>query len=113
MWTPLRVWYYTKFVKNEAWPSDVREYVVRRGLKRIDRSNSSPEQQEEIAIKEISAALQDDELSPELMADLLEDGLKRLKNLPVKHCTACGVSILAHDAIITDGKPYCKNCLPR
>lgn len=83
---------------------------MRRGLKRIDKGNPSIQQQEQIAIREISAALENEELGSELSDDLLEDGLNRLRQLQVEHCAACGLSIFAHDAVIVDGKSYCKSC---
>lgn len=107
---PLRDWYYKRFVKRELWPEDVRGHILRAGLKKVDNSNPSAERQQEVAIKELTAALSDDNLGPELTEKLLDDGLDRLRNLPLTNCKSCGISIFKHEAIMVEGKPYCESC---
>ncbi len=111
MFISLRAWWYEHFVKRQAWPADVREYIVRSGLEIVKKANLSPEKQSEIATMELMGALSDeDNLSPEFKAELLGDAMKRLGEIPLEHCTNCKRPVFTHEAIRIDAKPYCKSC---
>lgn len=43
MWMPLRVWWYLHVEKQKALPPDLKEYLLRRGMKRLSKAkNISP-----------------------------------------------------------------------
>jgi hypothetical protein len=111
MWTRLRAWWYGYFIKVKAWPPDVREYVVRSGLKIAKNSNLSPKQQSEIAAREVMIGLSggEEDLSAEFKAELLRDGMSRLGQIPLEHCADCGRPVFTHEANWIDGKPHCKS----
>jgi hypothetical protein len=105
MFIKLRAWWCYRFVKREAWPSDIAEYVFRSGVKTLERANLSPQQQNEIAITELNGVLTSDHLSPELRGDMLEDALKRLAKIPLEHCTNCERPVFTHEATMIEGQP--------
>lgn len=105
-----RAWWYEHFIKREAWPRDVREYIIRSGLKTLKKANLSPEKQSEIATMELMGALEDENLSSELKSDLLGDAMKRLGEIPLEHCANCGRPVFTHEAKTIAEKPYCKSC---
>lgn len=111
---PLRAWWYLHIVKkNRAWPPDVREPVLKNGLKMLKKGkNISPEQQTKISIAELTAALggEPGDLSPELVNELIGDAFNRLRQVPLEHCAACGRPVLTHKATMLDGKFYCECC---
>jgi formylmethanofuran dehydrogenase subunit E len=110
----LRAWWYQRFVKGEAWPPDVREYILRSALKTLKKSeNLSPETQSELARTLIAGALSPDEnpnLSPQFMEEFLLEGVKLLGQIPGEDCVSCGKPVLTHEATMIDGKLYCKSC---
>lgn len=114
MFMRLHVWWYEHFVKSEAFPPDIREYIVRRSWKRFaQEKNLAPQVQEELATKELAAALSDDDneyLSPEFKTELLADAMHRFGQIPLEHCAACKGPVLVHKAIIMNGKYYCESC---
>jgi hypothetical protein len=112
MFMRLRSWWYLHLVKAKAWPPDVREYIVRSGLEMTKKASLSPQQQSEIATRQVMIGLSGEEenLSPEFKAELLRDGMSRLGQIPLEHCAACGTPVFTHEAMSIDGVPYCKSC---
>lgn len=112
MWTPVRAWWYQHFAKSEAWPPDVRELIIRSALKTLKGSKLAPKEQEELAKRLLVGALSEEyeDLSSELRADLLVEGMGRLGQLPTENCAGCGTPVFTHEALRVDGKFYCASC---
>jgi hypothetical protein len=72
------------------------------------KASLSPQQQIEIATRQVMIGLSGEEenLSPEFKAELLRDGMSRLGQIPLEHCAACGTPVFTHEAVSIDGKPY-------
>jgi len=105
-----RAWWYLHFVRPENWPPDVREYIIRSSLRMMgDGTGLKPEQQLELAVREI-AALWSDDLSPEIVQELWSDGLRRLARVPHETCAICGRPVPTHIAQKADGKFYHESC---
>ena len=110
MWIRARAWWYLHFVKAEAWPPDVREYILRSSLRAMgDGTGLKPEQQVEVATHEI-AALSREDLTPEFKLEMLRDGFQRLARVPSETCSACGLPVYTHSARKADGKSYHEHC---
>jgi hypothetical protein len=110
MFIGLRVWWYEHFVKREAWPPDVVEYIYRSSLEMLKKANLSPEQQSEIAKIELAAVLESENLGGGLRSELLGDALERLGEIPLEDCASCKCPVFTHEAIRIGAKPYCKDC---
>ena len=112
MFIRLRAWWYERFVRSEAWPPDVREYVARSGLQMLTNVNLSAEAQTELAKRLLSLALCDEyqNLSPEFRADMLAESFCRFGKIPTERCVSCKSPVLTHEAIMIEGTPYCKTC---
>lgn len=114
MWKPLRVWWYRRFVKPQDWPTDVRIHVFRDGVRGLEKLKDtlSPERQEELARREMLAALEDD--SPamdEMRAEVLADAMRRYAQIPAARCANCGLPVTVHEARKIEGRHYCKTCV--
>jgi formylmethanofuran dehydrogenase subunit E len=113
----LRAWWYEHFVRPEEWPPDVRERIARRGLKQLASvKDLAPEVQEDVATKELTAALSGDNelpLDPVFKSELLADAMSRLGKIPLENCSVCGGPVFTHKAVRIDGKLYCESCSRR
>ncbi len=113
MWKSLRRWWYWNYVKNEAWPPDVREYFVRKSLKEMAKAKKlTPQMQQDISAAEMGAALcgKPGDLSPELKLELLRDGFRHIAQIPHEPCAVCGRPVPAHLAKRFDEKFYHESC---
>ena len=113
---PLRRWWYWNYVKNEAWPPDVRGYFVRKSLEELAKAkNVKPEMQQDISAAELSTALcgKPSDLSPEIKMELRHDGFRRITQIPHEHCATCGMPVFTHLATTVGGKFYHDRCAPQ
>jgi len=96
------------------WPSDVRLYILRRGIRMLETAKKDipPEVQEEIALRELGAALSDaDYLDETTKSELLGDCMHRLGQIPLEHCVRCRRPIFTHKAKRVEGRFYCETCV--
>ena len=109
---PVRAWWYRHIAKQKEVPLDVRKYLLKRGLKLLRKiENPTPEQQQEIATAELTAALGGEPgLLSESPGDLLGEAMTRLAQIPLEHCTSCHRPIFTHKAVKKDDRFYCPDC---
>ncbi len=112
LWTPLCAWWCQHFVTTSAWPSDVREYIIRSALGLVsDGRDLGPEEQLRMAKMEMFAISRDD-LTPELKLMLLRDGDERWARVPHEKCARCGLEVPTHQATAVGGEFYHERCAP-
>jgi AbiV family abortive infection protein len=113
MWIRLRAWYCEQFIKSGMWPSEVRTYILRRELKKLERARNVPARtHEDIAVTEIAGAVSDD-VDLSTAEQLLYDAMKHLGKIPTEHCAKCSTAVFTHKAKCVDGKFYCEHCVPK
>jgi hypothetical protein len=80
----------------------------RRGLAGLKGNKLTPEFEQDVAMAELTAAVDGD--FSEMMGDLLEDGMKRLAEIPHTLCVLCKAPIFLHEAHAREDGHYCEEC---
>ena len=112
MFLVLRAWRWSSR-PSEQWPKDVREYVLRRSLKRLRcTTEASLEGQIEAGKAMVFAAsnIPPGDISDELRADLIEEGMRALASVPATNCRRCNKPVFVHSATMAGNQPYCDIC---
>lgn len=109
---PVRAWSYLRFLKKKQVPPDVKSYLLNNGIKTLRKAKgASPEQQLTIAEELLRAALFSEPGDLDrLPSELIGEGMTRLAQIPLEHCTNCDAPVFTHEAINRGGLFYCKNC---
>ena len=109
---PLRAWWYLRMATGAKPPKEVRRYLLRSGQRKLQNLDLPPKLQQEIAVSELAAALEEEGPADELTGDLLKDAIERLGKIPLEHCLRCKRPIFTHEAIKIGEAYYCKTCAP-
>jgi hypothetical protein len=113
VWLRLRAWWYLRLRSKAQLPMDVREYLLRSGLKDFRKAkNPSPKTQSDIAENLLLAAMtvENGGISDELRGELLQEGMSRLAQIPSDNCFKCQRPIFIHQAFKIDEKFHCEGC---
>jgi hypothetical protein len=108
LWMDMRAWWYFNVARKKTPPSQVRRYLLRRGLAGLKGNKLTLEFEQSVAMAELTAAVDGD--FSEMMGDLLEDGMKRLAEIPHTRCVLCKAPIFLHEAHPREDGHYCEGC---
>lgn len=117
----LRAWWWLKkpkHVTQELMPADVRNFVLLRSMRLLEkgmRSAMSPERRLQM-FEELCRPLFEANqwrkygITEDTMGAIIKVGFKYLETVPLEYCTRCNAPVFTHKATKTDSGYLCEYC---